>query len=302
MRLAACSAVATLALVCVGCGGHAAAQKGPRYDVNGHILYMQCTGRGSPAVILEAGLGTDHTSWSVVQPVIARTTRVCSYDRFGVGLSDLAPKRATARSKVKDLHDLLAAANVSSPYVLVGHSYGGLLVHLYAATYAKDVDGVVLVDSSHPGQIGRLLAALPPRRTGEPTDVRVLREGFRTGSNPEGVDWKRSADEVRRAPGLGDTPLVVVTAGDQSELVTEPAIARRLQRAWFGLQDDLARLSIDSLHVIALHSTHFVMASTGQPWIVARAVRAVVAAVREHAKLPACRALFAAAGARCVAP
>jgi pimeloyl-ACP methyl ester carboxylesterase len=300
MRLAACSALAGLALVCVACGGHAAAHAGPRYDVHGHVLYMSCAGHGSPAVVLEAGLGTDHTSWSVVQPAIARTTRVCSYDRYGVGLSDLAPRRATASAKVKDLHDLLAAAGVDSPYVLVGHSYGGLLVHLYAATYPKDVAGVVLVDSAHPDQTARLLAALPPRRADEPVDVRVLRNGFRIGSNPEGVDWKRSTDEVRRAPGLGDTPLVVVTAGDQNELVTEVPIARRLQRAWFGLQDDLARLSTDSVHVIALHSQHFVMASTGQPWIVIRAVRAVVTAAREHAKLPACRALFAAPGARCV--
>src|SRR2546421_725954 len=90
-----------------------------------------------------------------------------------------------AAAQAGPLHDVLGAAGVGPPYVLVGHSYGGLLVHLYATTYAKDVAGVVLVDSSHPDQIGRLLAALPPRRADEPIDVRVLREGFRIGSNPE---------------------------------------------------------------------------------------------------------------------
>src|SRR5437899_1806408 len=125
MRLAACNGffALALALVCAACGGHAAAQAGPRYDVHGHVLYMLCTGRGSPTVILEAGLGTDHTSWSLVQPPIARTTRVCSYDRYGVGLSDLAPRRTTPSEKVRDLHDLLAAAAIRGPYVLVGHSY-----------------------------------------------------------------------------------------------------------------------------------------------------------------------------------
>lgn len=299
MRLAACSGLAALALVCIACGGHAAAQAGPRYDVHGHVLYMLCTGRGSPTVILEAGLGTDHTSWSLVQPVIARTTRVCSYDRYGVGLSDLAFRRATATEKVKDLHELLAAAGVAGPYVLVGHSYGGLLVHVYAAVYPKDVSGMVLVDSSHPDQVGRLLAALPPRRADEPVDVRVLRESLVIGSNPEGVDFKKSTDEARRARDLGDKPLVVVTAGEQ-QWVTETAIDRRLERAWLGLHDDLARLSTDSVHVVALRSSHFVMSAMGQPGIVVKAVRAVVAAARSQARLPACRELFAAPGARCV--
>jgi pimeloyl-ACP methyl ester carboxylesterase len=299
MRLAACSGLAALALVCPACGGHAEPQAGPRYDVDGHALYMVCAGRGTPAVVLEAGLGTDHTSWSIVQSAVARTTRVCSYDRLGIGLSDLAPKRAMAGEKVKDLHDLLAAAGVDGPYVLVGHSYGGLLVHVYAGTYPKDVDGMVLVDSSHPDQIARLVAALPPRRADEPTDVRVLRPALVIGSNPEGVDFRRSTDEARRASDLGDKPLVVVTAGVQ-QWVTETAINRRLERVWLGLQDDLARLSTDSVHVVALHSSHFVMESTGQPGLVVKAVRAVVAAARSHALLPSCRVLFAAPGARCM--
>ena len=301
MRLAACSGFFALALVCAACGGHAAVQAGPRYDVHGHVLYMLCTGSGSPTVVLEAGLGTDHTSWSLVQPAIARTTRVCSYDRYGVGLSDLAPRRATASEKVKDLHDLLAAAGIHGPYVLVGHSYGGLIVHVYAATYPRDVAGIVLVDSSHPDQIGRLEAALPPRRAGESLDVRELRDALRIGSNPEGVDWKQSTDEARRAPGLGDKPLVVVTAGDKHQWLTEVAIDRRLLGAWLSLQDDLARLSTDSVHVVALHSPHFVVSSMGQPALVVRAVRAVVAAVRSHAPLPTCRDLFASPGAGCVA-
>ena len=92
----------------------------------------------------------------------------------------------------------------------------------------------------------------------------------------------------------------VTDTGDQNELVTEVAIARRLQRAWFGLQDDLAHLSTDSVHVIALHSTHFVMSAEGQPGLVISAVRAVLSAARSHAQLPVCGDLFASPGALCV--
>jgi pimeloyl-ACP methyl ester carboxylesterase len=146
-------ALAVLALLCVSCGGHAVARSrtvpfepGLQYEIHGNYLYLLCSGQGSPTVVLEAGYGGDHRAWSEVQPTIAGSTTVCSYDRSGLGLSQLAPRRATAREKADDLHALLAAANVPSPYVLVGHSYGGMLVHVFAASYRSDVAAVVLLD------------------------------------------------------------------------------------------------------------------------------------------------------------
>ncbi|MGZ6669934.1 MAG: alpha/beta fold hydrolase [Solirubrobacteraceae bacterium] len=281
---------------------------GLKYEVNGSFLYLLCMespGTGSPTVILEAGLGEDHRDWAIVQPEIARTTRVCSYDRSGLGFSEDAPKRASAQEKVSDLHALLAAAGVPGPYVLVGHSYGGMLVHVYAATYPGDVAGLVLLDSSHPDQISRFLATLPPQRTGEPQALSELRKGLKlqaTTSNPEGVNWKESSDQARAAGSVGKKPLIVVTAGefDSTGLTTFPSIVHRAHRAWLRMQDDLARLSTDSRHVIAVYSPHFVMSALGQPELVTRAVDAVVQAARAGTQLPHCRALFAPPAAKCV--
>ena len=272
--------------------------------VDGDYLYLHCTGRGSPVVVLEAGLGGDHRGWDAVQPELARTTRVCSYDRAGLSFSDAAPKRATATQKVNDLHDLLSAADVDGPYVLVGHSYGGMLVRVYAARYAVDVAGVVLLDSAHPDQLERLLGALPPRRVGENAMVRDLRRSLADESqpNPEGVDWTASADEARAAGSLGDRPLIVVTAGKDEWPPEMPAqVTRRLRHAWVEMQADLAQLSTDNVHVIAVYSPHLVMTHLGQPDLVIGAIRAVTNAARSHAPLPRCGALFTAPAAKCVA-
>jgi pimeloyl-ACP methyl ester carboxylesterase len=308
---------ALFALACAGCGGHGTAaterhvhkavrtrtvpgEPGRQYLVNGRFLYLVCGGHGSPAVVLESGLGGDHRGWTSVEPQLARTTRLCTYDRSGLGFSQVARKLPTARQKVRDLHALLTAANVRRPYVLVGHSYGGMLVRVYAAAHPRDVAGIVLLDASHPDQTRRLRAALPPRRPREPQTLRELRSAFADDfRNPEGVDWKKSSDETRATGSLGRTPLVVVTAG-QNEWSPSPAIAKPLRRTWLRLQDELAQLSTNSVHVVAVYSNHFVMSNLGQPDLVVAAVRAVVDAVRTHTRLPACRALFHGPGAKCV--
>lgn len=303
-------AVAALSLLAAACSSDPAVQTGTipaeidaAIAVGGDFLYLRCTGRGSPVVVLEAGGGGDHRGWDAVQPELARTTRVCSYDRAGLALSDAAPKRATATQKADDLHDLLSEADVRGPYVLVGHSYGGMLVRVYTARYPDDVAGVVLLDSSHPDQIERLLAALPPRRVGENAVIRDLRRFLTDESqpNPEGVDWTASADEARAAGSLGNRPLIVVTAGKDEWPPEMPAqVARRLRHAWLEMQRDIARLSTDHVHVIAVYSPHLVMTNLGQPDLVIRAIRVVTNAARSHAPLPRCSALFAAPAAKCV--
>lgn len=319
MRAVAVLALAA-ALAASGCGGRSAArtttahraasrpvpgEAGRQYAIGaGRYLYLECMGYGSPTVVLEAGLGLDHRAWYLVQPELAQTTRVCSYDRSGLGLSQQAPKRATALEKAHDLHALLRAGGIGPPYVLVGHSYGGMLARVYTHAYPPEVSGVVLLDAAHPDQGSRLPSALPPPRPGENRGLHELRLGLQQITrNDEGMNWQASAAETRAAGRLGARPLVVVTAGEHDlPAGVPPRVLARLDTVWLGLQDDLARLSSDSVHVIAVYSPHMLMTALGQPELVVRAIRADVAAVRADAPLPRCRALFPGSAARCVGP
>jgi pimeloyl-ACP methyl ester carboxylesterase len=123
---------------------------GKLIDIGGWRLHLNCRGEAlnsQPTVILEAGAGDFSVEWSLVQPGVAKFTRVCSYDRAGDGWSELGPHPRTFHQVVYELHTLLEKANVKPPLVLVGHSYGGALVRLYASTYPADVSGMVLVEA-----------------------------------------------------------------------------------------------------------------------------------------------------------
>lgn len=110
-------------------------------DIGGYRLHLACQGKGSPTVVMEAAIGETGLLWSLVQPAVAQTTRACVYDRAGLGWSDPSPSPRTAAVMVEELHTLLATAEVPGPYVLVGHSFGGLLVRLHAARYPQEVAG-----------------------------------------------------------------------------------------------------------------------------------------------------------------
>src|SRR5690349_17168655 len=132
---------------------------GQLVDVDGHRLHINCMGTGSPTVVIEAGLGDWSTSWAgYVQPEVAKTTRVCTYDRAGLGWSDASSLPSDAAQFAKELHTLLQNANVPGPYVMVGHSLGGLIVRIFAHDYASEVAGVVLVDSMNPRQVTESLS------------------------------------------------------------------------------------------------------------------------------------------------
>jgi pimeloyl-ACP methyl ester carboxylesterase len=112
-------------------------------------LHIHCVGEGSPTVVLDAGLGGFSLDWSLVQPELAATTRVCAYDRAGYGWSDPSPQSRTPGQIVEELHTLLLNAGIEGPYMLVGHSAAGKHVRLYADRYPHDVVGMVLVDARH---------------------------------------------------------------------------------------------------------------------------------------------------------
>lgn len=119
-------------------------------DAGGFRLHLHCMGTGTPPVVLEAALGGSSISWSLVQPSVARLTCVCSYDRAGFGWSDAGPMPRTAGRVADELRVVLDRGGVPPPYVLVGHSFGGFVMRIFAARHPSDVAGLVLVDPAHP--------------------------------------------------------------------------------------------------------------------------------------------------------
>jgi pimeloyl-ACP methyl ester carboxylesterase len=218
-------------------------------NVNGHLMHINCVGRGSPTVILESGLGNMSADWANIQPEVAKTTRVCSYDRAGTGWSEPGPTPRDPKQIAHELHTLLGKAGIDGPYVLVGQSFGGLYVRMYADLYPKEIAGMVLVDSSHPDMWTRMppevAAALRPpawqmramaylarlgvtRLSGGDMSecglpVRQCKEEQAYFATAQYLVTKRQEmyaperdAQVRATGDLGDKPLVVLTAGDHS--------------------------------------------------------------------------------------
>ena len=242
-----------------------------KVDVGGFRLAVYCRGKGSPTVVLESGAGWNSGTWLGVEPTIARTTRVCSYDRAGLGQSDARrpakPKTVPAATVVKELHALLRGAGLSPPYVLGGEHEGGFFNRLYARRYPGEVAGLVSVD-------GTPIGLPPPDKP--PLD---LFSGM--GPSPESFSVAAADAELAAAPGLGARPFVVLT---HAALVGPPREAQ-----WLRGQNRLARLSTSSMLVRAdlaeVNQLHLV-----QPDLTAEAFRLVVVAVRRGARLPRCAA------------
>jgi pimeloyl-ACP methyl ester carboxylesterase len=260
----------------------------------GRKLFLDCVGSGSPTVVLEAGFGGSTFNWQSVQPQLGQTARTCAYDRAGLGNSVAVPGVHDASDEIDDLKRLLDAAHVAQPVVLVGHSYGGLLARLFARAHPGQVAGVVLVDAMGRDQTRRELAIWPR------SQARALRRAVAAPVR-DGVDLAAGEALAGRVRSLGDTPIAVVTAGrHDDELGETPArLHRALDRLWVTMQDELAALSPDHVHVVAERSDHFVQDLQGQPRVVIAAVRAVVGAARDGTRLPPCRELFSGSGVRC---
>jgi pimeloyl-ACP methyl ester carboxylesterase len=143
-------------------------------DVGGFRLHLNCAGQGRPTVVLDAALGGSSVSWALVQPEMARLTRVCSYDRAGFGWSDGAPGPRTVGRIVDELRTLLDRAGEAPPFVLVGHSFGGLVMRVFATRYRADTLGVVLVDPAHPED---WVTPAPKEQVKIDRGVRLCRQG-----------------------------------------------------------------------------------------------------------------------------
>ena len=265
-------------------------------DVGGYRLAFQEAGTGRPTVVLEAGAGLAAATWDPLWAPLARLTRVVRYDRAGLGRSEAAPAPLTHRDQVAVLHTLLQRAAISGPYVLVGHSLGGLLVRMYAEHYPVEVVGLVLVDAVHPEQNRRALELLPPERPDESAALATLRRNLRRVNDEttswienmgEYLNWSASQAEARALGPLGALPLVVVTQGGPVETNLPPDCpadfaayaARSYHPMAMALQADLARLSSRSRQIIAARSGH--MIHRDEPEVVIAAIREMVEAARQ---------------------
>ena len=285
------------------------AMAGKLVNVDGLKMHIDCAGDGSPAVILDSGLGDSYVSWRKVQPEIAKFARVCSYDRAGLGYSDSSHEPRTSKIIAEQLHALLQAAQIPPPYILVGHSMGGYDVRLYASLYCNEVAGMVLVDASHPDQENRFPPELKgmegswmreaeffeyttplgiPRLLGfcdENPVVRAADCNFQTAR--EGVAelkaFSTSAAQVATTGSLGDMPLAVLSHDpDKPSSELAPDLNKAVNQAWDKMQDELAHLSTRGTRVIAKNSSHYIQSD--RPDVVIEAIRNVTQQAREPQK------------------
>lgn len=268
---------------------------GQLVDVGGHRLHINCTGTGSPTVVIEAGLGDWSTSWRAdVQPELAKTVRVCTYDRVGLGWSEESPLPSDAAQFAKELHTLLQNANVPGPYVMVGHSLGGLIVRVFVQDYASEVAGVVLIESMNPKQVteslsnslarrstfqamlariglGRLLVKVPsiapslgPNQ--EAYYPLYIRPGSLQTTANEYKALPASAVEAAAVASFGDLPLIVMTGRLHADA------------DWQTWQTELLELSSNSQQLFAEKGNHVIQRE--EPDAVVAAILKMVELVR----------------------
>jgi pimeloyl-ACP methyl ester carboxylesterase len=275
---------------------------GSLVDVGGYRMHLYCTGQGAPTVILDAGFGDSWMTWRTVQPRIAQFTRVCSYDRAGMGWSDPSPNPRTSRAIAAELHTLLHNASIPPPYLLLGHSFGGLNVRAYADAYREDVAALMLEDSAHPDQTARLPEALKkfegrfeillhagvysmpfglPRMIGfcDPDATAECSSASMREMEAERAALDESSAEVRAAHPLGNLPLLVLSRDPSNVLpALPPDVMKSANEVWQQLQKELAQLSTDSAHVIATGSGHYIHRE--KPDLFVATVRDLVAKLR----------------------
>lgn len=282
---------------------------GQLVDVGGYRLHLHCVGHGRPTVVLDAGVNDFSVQWLPVQESVGKDMRACAYDRAGLGWSEASPHPRTSEHIVRELHTMLEKAGITGPLILVGHSFGGLNMRLYAYRHPREVVGVVLVDSAHELVSSRVPAmrravqqaeaqfrtlswlaasgimALTPEDIPDFGLTGVARERYRailattnffeaaaaeTGSIEQSYADMRGLDINR----LGTIPLVVLSRGLADSLpgASEPE-NREYEQVWREMQTRLVALSPRSRQVIAAGSRHYIHLT--EPQLVIDAIRSV---------------------------
>lgn len=247
-------------------------------DIGGLSLHIHCVGQGAPPVVMDAGLGNHGGVWRDVQLQVGRFTRACVYDRAGTGYSSAAPTPHTNRQMARELHQLLTRSGLAGPYVLVGHSMGGMNVRLFEVEHPDQVAGMVLVDATVDPERSRSL--VPDE------EMKKFREMLpKIG---EGLDFETfaagAADMRASSRSLGAKPLVVLTRSvEDAQPWASPEQLAEMLRIWQEMQAKLPQLSSNSLQVVVPHSHHYIQLEA--PQIVVAAIGEVVKAVRTQGRL-----------------
>jgi pimeloyl-ACP methyl ester carboxylesterase len=259
---------------------------GEMVDVGGYSLHINCTGQGSPTVILDAGSGLFSAQWVRVQREVSGTTRVCAYDRAGMGWSEMGPDPRDAKQITSELHTLLSKAGIEGPYVLVGHSFGGMYMQTYANRYPDEVAGVALVDSStDPDQFSQRPKAHDsnePQKQRSAVGSQLVRLGVslpaRLGvvrllsmldpASPE-LPQEQRAQTDTLTPSTREfttfvleflAPTQTLRLGSPGSLGNKPLAVvtapKQAEPGWLKHQDKLATLSSNSIHRVVKGATH----------------------------------------------
>lgn len=254
---------------------------GDKIDIGGYFLYLDCKGTGSPTVILESGLNGDVVTWKDVHPEATKFTRVCRYDRTGLAHSDYGPTPRDAKLTAQDLHTLLTKANITPPYILVGHSFGGLLIRRYAFDFPDDVVGMIFVDALQEDWWDEALAILPPDASDDNARLAsfrlYLRDGWRDPlNNFEAMDIPAVVKQLRETGNFGDMPITVLTAGDFTVLNAglPPELESALANLFVEEQARLAALSTNGTQLIIPDTGHNMPREN--PSVVVDAIREMV--------------------------
>jgi len=243
---------------------------GQRHDIGGYQLHIHCLGTGSPTIIIDTGLGDDSSDWQAIVEQSSLTTQTCVYDRPGYGWSDYGPRPRDSERIAFELALLLQRAKIQPPYILVGHSFGGYNIRMFAASYPNKVAGLVLIDASHENQYTRLNIKIPKsnrrihsRITQPRPDLKLhpppqknqlLRDKAFHTVRYEIYSLYQSSQQVAHIASIPIVPLIVISRGIAEWFGNDKA--RQREKTWIKLQQDLTYLSPISQHIFANRSGH----------------------------------------------